>query len=161
MNGRAFNNLYPHVSKFRPSVITIEDQGDVNWTLYRYAEVLLIYAEALNELNRPAEAVPYLNMVRARARRGTGSQSRRQPANYTGAMNQAAVREAIFQERAWELAHEGKRWFDLVRRGESYFMSQIAAHDPAATDLEPTDMLWPIPQYEIDRVPLLTQNPGY
>jgi hypothetical protein len=63
--------------------------------------------------------------------------------------SQAATREAVFQERQWELAHEGKRWFDMVRR------------DPTATDEQPTDMLWPIPQTQRDLNPQLTQNPGY
>jgi hypothetical protein len=151
--------FYPHVHKYRPSQTTAIDLGDVNIPIYRYAEVLLIYAEALNELDRPGEAVQYLNMIRARARNADGA-PRAEPADYAGPQDKDAVREAVFQERKWELAHEGKRWFDLVRRGEQYFIEHLRL-DPEATNLEPTDLLWPIPQSEIDLNPALTQNPGY
>src|SRR5919112_1131953 len=118
-----------------------------------------MYAEALNELGQPAQAIQYVNQVRARARNGTGSEGRAQPADLP-TMSQAATREAIFQERHWELAFEGKRWFDMVRRGADYFLA-AQAQDPTATDPQPTDMLWPIPQAQIDLNPQLTQNPGY
>ena len=153
-------NIYPHVHKYRPSQSVAMDLGDVNIPIFRYADVLLVYAEALNELGRPAEAVQYLNMIRARARRGTGNENRAQPANYTGSTSRDVLREAIFDERRWELAHEGKRWFDLVRRGEAYFMAKIG-QDPEAVALDPNDMLWPVPQEEMDLNPALTQNPGY
>jgi tetratricopeptide (TPR) repeat protein len=158
--GEEFNDLHPHVYKFRPTRVTPHTSGDVNRPIYRYAEVLLIYAEALNELNRPAEAVQYLNRIRERARRGTGTENRAEPADYTGSLAQDVLREVIFQERRWELAHENKRWFDLKRRGEQYFMEQIAAHSPQATGLHPSKMLWPIPQSEVD-MSGLQQNPGY
>ena len=148
----------PHVHKFRPT--TRPGPEDVNWPIYRYGEVLLMYAEASNELNQPAEAVRYLNMIRARARLGSGNEARSQPADYTGPLTQAVVREAIFDERRLELAFEAKRWFDMVRRGEAYFRAALSM-DPSATDAQPTDMLWPIPQFEIDVNSNLTQNPGY
>lgn len=150
----------PHIYKYRPTSPVPMNNGDEDWQIYRYAEVLLIYAEALNELGRSGEAVQYLNMIRARARNGTGDENLAEPADYTGPMDQATVREVIFQERTWELAYEGKRWFDLIRRGEAYFMEKMS-RDPSATDLEPTDMLWPVPQAEIDLNPELEQNPGY
>lgn len=149
----------PHVYKFRPSVVLNTNAGDVNIPIFRYAEVLLIYAEALNELGRPQEAVQSLNLLRARARNANGT-ARATPANYSGPVTQAAVREAIFQERLWELAHEAKRWFDLVRRGQEYWASQLRAHDPQA-QVEPHKMLLPIPQEEISQNKALEQNPGY
>jgi starch-binding outer membrane protein, SusD/RagB family len=149
----------PHVYKFRPSQTTSISRGDVNWPIYRYAEVLLMYAEAVNELGQPAVAVTYLNQIRGRARNADGT-PRIEPADYAGPLVQDAVREAIFVERNWEFAHECKRWFDLLRRGEQYFLEKLRA-DPEAIDLQPTDMLWPIPQREIDLSPGLTQNPGY
>jgi starch-binding outer membrane protein, SusD/RagB family len=147
----------PHIYKFRPT----DRPGpfDDNWPIYRYADVLLMYAEALNELGQPDQAIQYVNQVRARARNGTGAEGRAQPADLT-AMSQAATRDAIFQERHWELAFEGKRWFDMVRRGADYFLA-AEARDPTATDPQPTDMLWPIPQAQIDLNPQLAQNPGY
>src|SRR5205807_1782982 len=91
--------------------------NDVDTPLYRYAEAILMYAEAQNELGSQAVAVQYLNLIRARARKGTGAESRTEPHDYGAAgeaMTQTAIRDAIFQERDWELAHEGKRWFDLL-----------------------------------------------
>jgi len=159
-DGRVVNVSYPHVAKYRPTQTTILGQGDVNIPLYRYAEVLLIQAEALNELGRTADAVRYLNEVRARARRGTGGEVRAEPADYVEPLTQDAVREAVYEERRWELAHEAKRWLDLIRRGDPFFSEQLRG-DVEVVDLQPTDMLWPVPQSEIDVNPALTQNPGY
>jgi hypothetical protein len=146
----------PHIYKFRP---TTKANQDVNYPIYRYADVLLMYAEALNELGQPAQAITYVNMVRARARKGTGSETRTEPADLP-VMTQAQTRDAIFQERQWELAFEGKRWFDMVRRGWTYFSTALL-NDPTATNVRQIDMLWPIPQAQIDVNPKLTQNPGY
>lgn len=148
----------PHVYKFRPTARP--GPQDVNAPIYRYAEVLLFHAEALNELGRTSEAVASLNQVRARARRGTGAETRAQPANYAGPLTAAAVRDTIFEERRIETAFEADRWFDLVRRGPEFFQRMLA-RDPLATDVQLTDMLWPIPQREIAVNPNLTQNPGY
>ncbi|TXK48994.1 RagB/SusD family nutrient uptake outer membrane protein [Pontibacter qinzhouensis] len=78
-----------------------------NWPVYRYSEVLLLLAEALNEQGKGVEALPYLNQVRDRAF-GAGVS----PVTVTG---QEALRTAIMQERRVELAFENKRWLDLVR----------------------------------------------
>jgi hypothetical protein len=145
--------------------------NDVDTPLYRLAEAILIYAEAQNELNNTTVAVQYLNLIRARARRGTGSQSRTEPHDYgTGAgeaITQAAVRDAIYMERAWEFAFEGKRWFDLVRRDTQepgFWQTSLQAHDPNASRSGPIaahKKRFPIPQTQIDANPSLTQNPGY
>jgi len=149
----------PHVYKYRPTARP--GQQDVNWPIYRYADVLLMYAEALNEQNQPATALTYVNMVRARARNGTGAENRASPADLVG-LSQAQTRQAIFDERKWELAYEGKRWFDLVRQGFPVFQAALST-DPTviATNVQPTRMVWPIPQAQIDLNPELTQNPGY
>lgn len=148
----------PHIYKYRPT--TRPGPQDTNWPIYRYAEVLLFYAEAVNELNRPAEAVTYLNMIRARARRGTGAENRAQPADYSGALTQAMVRDTIIDERRKETVFEGDRWFDIIRRGSEYFLAALA-RDPTATGAAPNKMLWPIPQTELNANPNLEQNPGY
>jgi hypothetical protein len=156
---------YPHVYKYRPSNGGVPQwTGDVNIPLYRYAEALLIYAEAQNELGNSGEAVEYVNLLRARARQGTGNENRAQPADYAGSMGKDAVRELIFQERNWEMAHEFKRWFDLVRRGPEYFVSELKAHDANAVksgNISPHRMRLPIPQGELDLNSALEQNPGY
>ena len=149
--------------------------GDVDVPLYRYAEALLIYAEAQNELGNTGVAVQYLNMIRARARKGTGAQARTQPHDYGTAgeaMDKLSVRDAIFMERAWEFAFETKRWFDLVRRDSEepgYWKSSLIAHDPNFDQTPPNPKplpdeykkRWPIPQAQIDANPALCQNPGY
>lgn len=140
--------------------------GDVDAPLYRYAETLLYYAEAQNELGNTADAVTHLNLVRARARKGTGAENRASPANYSGPMDKLAVREAIYMERLWELSHEAKRWFDQVRRDTmepGYWMNSLR-NDPSASRLRPISThkkRFPIPAAQILANPKLTQNPGY
>jgi hypothetical protein len=77
-----------------------------NWIVFRFADVLLREAEALWRLDRPAEALVPLNEVRARA--GLPPLS---------GLSGDALRDAILQERAWELGGEAWRWFDLKRFG--------------------------------------------
>ena len=150
----------PHVYKFRPTARP--GQQDVNWPIYRYADVLLMYAEALNEQGQTAAAIGYVNQVRARARNGTGAENRTSPADLSTTLSASAARAAIFDERKWELAYEGKRWFDLVRQGFSAFQAAESA-DPTVipANVQPTRMVWPVPQAQIDLNPKLTQNPGY
>ena len=108
---------------------------DVNWPIFRYAEVLLIYAEALNEINGPTqEAINVLNMLRSRARNNNIGGIHRDILprqlnlqSSTGLVNltlsnplvstTTAFRNYIYLERSRELSQEGKRWFDLVRWG--------------------------------------------
>jgi hypothetical protein len=108
---------------------------DVNWPVFRYAEVLLIYAEALNEINGPTqEAIDALNILRSRARNSNVGGVHRDilPRSLTlqkstGLVDltranplvstPAAFRDYIVLERSRELSQEGKRWFDLVRWG--------------------------------------------
>jgi hypothetical protein len=150
----------PHVYKFRPTARP--GQQDVNWPIYRYADVLLMYAEALNEQGQPDAAIAYVNMIRARARNGTGAEGRTLPADLATGQSQAQVRAEIFDERKWELAYEGKRWFDLVRQGFTTFQAAEAT-DPTVipANVLATRMVWPIPQVQIDLNKQLTQNPGY
>ncbi|UCC24393.1 MAG: RagB/SusD family nutrient uptake outer membrane protein [Gemmatimonadales bacterium] len=156
---------YPHVKKYIPTDrgLNFWGGGDVNIPLYRFAEAYLLLAEAENELGNAAAAAAAINEVRARARQGTGSENRAEPADIV-ALDQASMRDAIYQERSWELSYELKRWFDLVQRGESYFVSQFQANDPIAGqlgNLVASRMRLPIPAEEIQKNPALTQNPGY
>src|SRR5438132_1380073 len=144
--------------------------GDVDVPVYRYAEAILTYAEAQNGLNTAAVAVQHLNMIRARARKGTGAQTRTEPHDYGTAgepMDQVSVREAIYMERAWEFAFEAKRWFDLVRRDSeepNYWATQLHLHDPNSEKLGATSgqtykKRWPIRQTQITAHPALCPNP--
>jgi hypothetical protein len=98
------NKVYPYIKKFAKPHSQHNNHG-MNWPIYRYSEVLLLLAEALNEQGKNGEAEMYLNMVRKRA--GLG--------DFAG----ADLRESIFKERRVELAFENKRWFDLVRTGRA------------------------------------------
>ncbi len=114
---------------------------DSNQVIYRLADVILMRAEALNELGKPAEAIPLLNQVRTRA--GL-------PA--TTAVSQADVRLAIENERFLELAFEGKRYFDLKRTGR---------YAAVTGNTDPNWLRWPITANEVTKNPNLVQNPGY
>jgi starch-binding outer membrane protein, SusD/RagB family len=150
----------PYIKKYQHPH-SIFGQTNQNFPVYRYAEVLLMRAEALNEQGKVSEAQQYLNQVRSRA--GLDP--------YT-AGGQADLREAILQERRIELAFENKRWLDLVRTGKAIgvmnaFGAKLKA-DPAyyflsaATyNVDQNDLLFPIPFLEIQVNPDLVQNPGY
>lgn len=99
------NKITPIIRKFLDNHAQHNNHG-VNWPVYRYAEVLLLQAEALNEQGKSGEALALMNQVRSRA--GLAAST---------ATGQAQVREAIFKERRVELAFENKRWFDIMRTG--------------------------------------------
>ena len=129
-----------------------------NWRIIRYADVLLMLAEALNENNDPATAVGFVNQVRTRA--GIA------PLN--AAINQADLRQAIIDERAMELVGEGHRFFDLVRWGlADDYLGATSLHGDHPKSLSggifeagKHELVW-IPASEIDSNPNLGQNPGY
>jgi starch-binding outer membrane protein, SusD/RagB family len=116
-----------------------------NFRMIRYADVLLMAAEAYNRSSAPndTKAQQYLNQVRERAFGNTAN-------NITA--TGTALRDAIWQERRLELAMEGHRFFDLVRTGQA--ASKIAGFVPGKHEV------FPIPQQEIE-ISGLTQNPGY
>jgi starch-binding outer membrane protein, SusD/RagB family len=143
--------------KFIDAEGTIAAPND--WPFYRYAEVLLIYAEADNRLNNgptPA-AVEYLNMVR---RRGYGyDPAAPSPVDVALAgHNEQTFFEDIFKERGYEMFNEGKRWFDLLRTGKASEMVQ-ASFD---IDMNEEMLLWPVPVGELSYNKLFgPNNPGY
>jgi tetratricopeptide (TPR) repeat protein len=104
------NKVYPYIKKYAKPHALHNNHG-MNWPVYRYAEVLLFLAEALNEQGKGGEALPYLKGIRDRAF-GAGIS----PITTT---DQAALRDIIARERRVELAFENKRWFDLVRTGKA------------------------------------------
>ncbi|MCB0602221.1 MAG: RagB/SusD family nutrient uptake outer membrane protein [Saprospiraceae bacterium] len=126
--------------------------GPGNIRLFRYAEVLLIAAEALNENGNTAQALTYLNMVRARAR---GGKAVLPDVTLT---DKTALRNAIWHERRVELGMEQHRWFDLLRQGRvDQVMAKLKPKFTAGKN-----ELFPIPQSEIDLSGgQMTQNPGY
>jgi hypothetical protein len=139
------NKFYNY--KAYSSSFTTQAQTDVSIKYLRYAEVLLIKAEALNELGRTSEAVDLLNQVRTRAK-----------VSATTASSQTDVRLAIWKERRLELAFEHERWFDLVRTGQA---EKAMAADGKKFTVGKNE-LFPLPQRFIDEAKgLSSQNPGY
>lgn len=122
-----------------------------NWVVTRYADVLLMKAEALNELGRTTLAEEPLYTVRRRA----GLTDRSTIEN----LSQAQMREKIIHERRIELAFEGQRWFDMLRYKDNYALTFL--HSIGKTSATTKHLLFPIPLQEIEANPLLTQNPGW
>lgn len=128
--------------------------GGGNIRILRYADILLMAAEALNENGKTQEALTYLNQVRTRAR---GNRPPSVLPNVT-VTDKAQLRQRIWQERRVELALEQHRWFDLVRQGR--VSAVMKAH--GKNFQEGKNELFPIPQNEVDiSGGVITQNPGY
>ncbi|UHG94118.1 RagB/SusD family nutrient uptake outer membrane protein [Spirosoma oryzicola] len=124
-----------------------------NIRVLRYGEVLLMNAEAANELGQPTKALTSLNLVRARARGGVSGVL----ANVTTTA-QTDLRQAIWRERRVEMAFEHDRYFDLVRQGRAAAVFQALGKNFVTGKHE----LFPIPQPQIQLSGgQLTQNPGY
>lgn len=125
----------------------------VNPRIIRFSDIVLMAAEAANELGKSAEAVTYLERVRARAR---GNNTSILPKVTT--TNQAELRDAIRHERRIELAMEYDRFYDLVRWG----IAKKVLHAAGKTNYQDKHALLPIPQIEIDRSNgVLIQNPNF
>ena len=128
--------------------------GWVNIRILRYADVVLLAAEAANELGQTDLALEYLEMVRARARGGNDA-----ILPEITERDQAELRDLIRHERRIELAMEHERFFDLVRWGIAAEVLHEAGKENFTAGKHE---LMPIPQDEIDRSNgVLTQNPGY
>lgn len=134
--------------------------SDVNYVILRYADVLLMYAEALNELNGATQAVyDAVNAVRQRP-------SVAMPALPAG-LDQDAMRNAIRLERRIELAGEGAYFYDIRRWKtiEQDMVGPVHTHSGAVIETRgfnpQRDYHWPIPYTEIDLNPALEQNPNY
>ena len=116
----------------------------------RYADILLTRAEALNELNGPAqESLDLINQVRTRAKLSALLLS--------DFPTKEKLRDQILNERGWEFYSEGQRRLDLIRMGK-YISSALAR---GKTNAKPFHVLFPIPDVAINSNPLLVQNEGY
>lgn len=127
--------------------VPVRNDSKTNWKVIRYADVLLMYAEALNENGKTQEAIPVLNQVRSRVNMP----------GYPGTSGQAALRDAIAKERRLELAFEGVRWFDLVRTGKAY---EVMKGNGMASYMT----VFPLPLSQVNLIndpAIFPQNPGY
>ncbi len=137
--------------------VQVVNEGDNDWPIIRYADVLLMYAEALNNNGKTTLALDQVNAVRKRA--GLAA--------VTG-LTAADTQLAIEQERRVELCFEGHRWYDLIRWGKAIstmvaFKAKYTTLDPANANMTPDTyrVLFPVPQVEVFLNPKLGQNPGY
>ncbi|MCK5067879.1 MAG: RagB/SusD family nutrient uptake outer membrane protein [Bacteroidales bacterium] len=143
-----------------------------NWRYCRYAEVLLFYAEALNETDQRDQARIYLNMVRQRARNSPKIDPQRissvWDSTYIGELlpdittsNQEELRNAIWHEQRVELAQEGHRRWILLRTKRFKERMETAKGHLGCT-VEDHELLLPIPDSEVETSQgRIKQNPGY
>lgn len=166
-------NWYPNNNGIGPTTVLLKkfsdrtasvQQGNNDYPLYRYADVLLFYAEAEARMNNAvtADAVEKLNMVR---RRAYGKPATTADATIDiKATDYPAVEDfakRVVLERAYETVGEGKHWFDLRRLG----IAQQVIKDVENLDMTTKHLLWPIPPREFNTNlalnPTTDQNPGY
>ena len=149
------------------STFRAPDQSFAHWIFYRYADVLLLKAESINEQNKPLEASRIVKEIRNRA-----SAIELKPMDST---NKASMSLYILEERQRELAFEGKRWYDVLRNAKrnnyaqrQLLLSMAAISLPAErrqaafTKLQDNNShYFPIFFYELQTNKLLEQNPFY
>jgi len=148
------------VKYYHPDYSTGYLQTGVNFTVLRYSDILLTYAEALNEsgVAPTTEAYDAINKVRRRARAvGTANEQPESVYPDLSGLTKEAFRKAILDERAAEFIGEGERRNDLNR----YDLFISTAEAQGVTGIKPGYVLYPIPQNEINLNPLLEQNPDY
>ena len=134
-----------YTKKYITTVAVINDSR-ANWKVIRYADVLLMLAEALNENGKTTEAITKLNLVRTRA--GLIGYSD---------LTKDVARDKIYLERRLELSFEGVRWFDLLRTGQAFTTMQRFGMLPYMT-------VFPVPLSQVQLInnpSVLPQNEGY
>jgi len=138
------------------SIAPTYDVSPMNFPVLRYADILLMKAEALNELGQTSKAQllatdPNATLNKVRIRAGL--------LNVTG-LDQSALRDKILHERRMELAFEGQRWFDLIRVNNGQYGIDFL-HSIGKLNMSSKFLIFPVPQKERDANPNLTQNTGY
>jgi hypothetical protein len=167
-NGKHYTDFSygtPFCKKFFYYISEDDFQGfasTANYPIIRYADVLLIYAEAANMASgggtAPQAAVDAINMVINRANGFTPNAAH---PLLTTAMTTAAFDAAVIQERSWELMFEASdRWFDICRK-RILDDPNVTVRESDRTNFSEDDYLFPIPQTDLRINNLLVQNPGY
>lgn len=136
---------------------TTTANSDLNWSLIRYADILLVYAEASNEVSGPgAKAYDAVNQIRTRATLPALS-----------GLTKEQFREAVWRERWYELCFENVTWFDMARlrkafnlttKGFDNYVGHKFSYGPVLTERE---LLFPIPSTELRNNPNLVPTKGY
>jgi hypothetical protein len=154
------------------NTLRAQDQSYAHWFAYRYADILLMKAEAINQMGgRGTEALDLVNIIRTRARALAATNTNPDPADRNG------VADFILAERAREFAFEGKRWYDILRNSKrnnyerlDILLNMVAKAVPANRQISAINKYkdpnrnshyFPIFFYEIQSNPNLVQNPFY
>lgn len=157
-NGDARKGVYvdttkqgvPYCKKYFPNTANLIDGGS-DFVVLRYADVLLMLAEAYNELGNTVGALGALNQVRNRA--GL--------ANYES-VDKALLDKEIALQRQLELIGEGHRWFDLLRKGNAVQVMNTWFTDQSINiQIDKHNLLMPVPQDQVNTDPAIKQNDGY
>ncbi|HEX8358347.1 MAG TPA: RagB/SusD family nutrient uptake outer membrane protein [Segetibacter sp.] len=157
-NGESWANSYS-IEKYvnwKNAPYSWETRSDQDYIVFRYAQVLLMYAEAKNEAMGPDQSVyDAVNMVRARP-------TVNMPPLPAG-LDQAGMRARIRNERIVELGMEGLRYWDIKRWkiAETVIPTVVDPSGISRVFIPGKHYLFPFSQSEMDRNPNLTQNPGY
>jgi len=155
-NGRDFGEyaLYKYWLEEAANPTTGDANSDENWTLFRLPEIMLIYAEASNEVNGPTDAAyTQINAIRSRANLPALS-----------GLTKDAFRQEIWKERYHELAFEDKAYFDIQRTHMMYdlpnnvFVDATSKPNIQGITFTTKYYIWPLPQNELDANKNLTQN---
>jgi hypothetical protein len=153
-----FKNTYIY-KWFDVNAVTNTAKSDLNYTLYRLADVYLMYAEASNraEGGPDANAISYVNLIRKRADLAP-----------IGSMSMDAFEKEVWLQRYFELCFENKMWFDMLRTRKVHndvtgnwddFVGHKTVFGATFTE---SQLLFPVPKQEIDVNPnLLPNNPGF
>jgi hypothetical protein len=154
-----YQSVFKYTRKYLDAP-TANVDSDNDWIVTRYADVLLMYAEALNETGSLSTAISYLNMVRKRANLPDRS--------LADIPTQAALRLAVERERRVELGFEGHRWFDLLRTDRAqpvmnaYYIKENVKRNGVFVKLENYMLVFPIPTAQVNINPAkIPQNTGY
>ncbi|RZK47328.1 MAG: RagB/SusD family nutrient uptake outer membrane protein [Pedobacter sp.] len=152
------NYPYKYIKNYVDNPGGTDGNSGKDWYIMRYADVLLMYAEAVNETTGPANAYSSINKVRTRA--GIGA--------LTAGLDKDQFREAVYLEERRESPFEGHRWFDLVRTGRaiSVMNAKVKPNSDVNTvglpsNIDAHHLLLPIPSIVREMAPQVTQNPGY
>ena len=149
----------PYCGKYNPPVSAPDDRAGDNVPVIRYSDVLLMYAEALNALNRTGEAVPFVEQVRLRA-------GLKEPLS---GYDKTSLEELIANERRVDFCFENQRWYDLKRTGKALeSMQEHGAREKErksflydnSFNVTAHKLLAPLPAEQI-LINRLEQNPGY
>ncbi|MBY0424395.1 MAG: RagB/SusD family nutrient uptake outer membrane protein, partial [Cytophagales bacterium] len=158
ISGVVIRDTVPYLNKYWDAAQASNlSQSAANVPIIRFAEVLLIHAEAENEANGGPTPAAYSSINRVRTRAGLP--------NLTPGLTQNAFRDSVYLDRRLELVWENQRWFDLIRQKDSngqdgtYLLQALNA--VGKTSVQAKHYLYPIPLQEIQLNPKLTQNPGW